>query len=107
MNPVHTDFLDLSRNEFSSSISSDISKLTSIKILNLSELSLTGQFPVDAMKSLSTLEHIAIAQATKMSGPLLELSESWPNLKLFDIYRSKFTGTIPTTIGTNTKLEYL
>jgi len=100
-------FLDLSGNEFSSTISSDISKLTNLRILHLNELSLTGQLPVDAMKSVSTLKELAISHATKMSGPLLELSDSWPNITSLDIYRSSFTGTIPTTIGVNTKLELL
>eukprot|EP00536_Pseudo-nitzschia_multiseries_P009963 jgi/Psemu1/202069/e_gw1.290.19.1 len=97
--------LMLSSNEFHSTISSDISKLTNLKKLYLGELFLTGQFPVDAMKSLSSLEHLAVSDATEVSGPLLEYSSHWPNLTYFDIYESMFTGTIPTTIGTNSKLQ--
>ena len=76
-------------------------------MLHLNQLSLTGELPLDAMKSLSSLEDISIAHATKVNGPILEFFESWPNLTSIDIYRSNFTGTIPTTIGINTKLEFL
>jgi len=101
-----TAFLDLGVNEFTSTISSDISKLTNIETLHLSELSLTGQFP-DSIKSLTSLKHLLITHAQQMSGPLLEFVKYWPNLELFDIYQSGFTGTIPTTIGMNTKLNLL
>mmetsp|Transcript_16575 Transcript_16575/g.38299 ORF Transcript_16575/g.38299 Transcript_16575/m.38299 type:complete len:567 (+) Transcript_16575:117-1817(+) len=97
--------LDLSGNDFSSTISSDISKLTNLRRLHLNELSLTGELPVDAMKSLSNLEQLAMTHATRMNGPLLEYSISWPNLTSIDIYQSHFSGTIPTTVGVNTKLE--
>ena len=97
----------MSKNEFSSSLSSEISRLSNLKILHLAELSLTGQIPVDAMKQLTSLEQIVITYATKMKGPLLELSEHWPNLNVVDIYMSGFDGSIPTTIGQNTNLEML
>jgi hypothetical protein len=99
--------LGLSANEISSTISPDISKLTDLRELHLSDLSLTGEIPADAMKSLSNLEDISFSFASKMSGPLLEFMEHWPNLKHFNIYNSFFTGTIPTTIGMNTGLETL
>eukprot|EP00537_Pseudo-nitzschia_pungens_P010249 CAMPEP_0172388326 /NCGR_PEP_ID=MMETSP1061-20121228/5454_1 /TAXON_ID=37318 /ORGANISM="Pseudo-nitzschia pungens, Strain cf. pungens" /LENGTH=547 /DNA_ID=CAMNT_0013118197 /DNA_START=24 /DNA_END=1667 /DNA_ORIENTATION=+ len=97
--------LILSKNEFYSTISPDIAKLTNLKALHLTELQLTGQLPADAMKSMSTLEHILFADSTKLSGPILEFSAHWPNLTVLDLYQSSFTGTIPATIGTNTKLE--
>lgn len=97
----------MSANEISSTISPDISKLTDLRELHLSDLSLTGEIPADAMKSLSNLEDISFSFASKMSGPLLEFMEHWPNLKHFNIYNSFFTGTIPTTIGMNTGLETL
>ncbi|VEU33967.1 unnamed protein product [Pseudo-nitzschia multistriata] len=99
--------VDMRNNGFLSTISSDISKLTNLKALYLGELFLTGEVPTDAMKSLSSLEEISISHATEMTGPLLEFSEHWPNLTYFDILRSTFTGTIPTTIGTNTNLKYM
>jgi hypothetical protein len=104
---MHKDTLDLSKNDFISTISPEISKLTNIKILHLAELDLTGQVPVDAMKSLSTLEQLVITSATGLRGPLVELTESWPNLTVLDLYQSEFTGTIPASIGKNTKLEIL
>ena len=100
-------FLNLSQNKFSSSISSDISKLSSLRSLFLAELLLTGEIPVDAMKSLSSLEQIVITSATKLRGPLFEQIGNWPNLKVFDIHGSRFTGSIPTTIGEITNLEFM
>lgn len=97
--------LDLSQNQFSSSISSDISKLSSLRSLYLSDLALTGEIPIDAMKSLSELRAISVASATSMTGPLLELLPFWPLLQSIDMHTSGMTGTIPTTIGGNTELR--
>ena len=97
--------LDLSQNKFSSSISSDISNLTSLRSLYLSELALTGEIPIDAMKSLSGLRAISVASATSMTGPLFELLPFWPLMSDIDMHTSGMTGTIPTTIGGNTELE--
>jgi len=99
--------LDLSKNEFTSSISPDISKLTNLKFLNFDELKLTGQFPGDAMRSLSNLEKISITFAHKLSGDLMKYTENWPNLTKIDISHSGLIGTLPSTIGMNTKLEYM
>ena len=97
--------LDLSQNKFSSSISSDISNLPSLRSLYLSELALTGEIPMDAMKSLSGLRAISVASTTSMTGALLELLPFWPLLESIDMHTSGMTGTLPTTIGENTELR--
>jgi len=100
--------LDLSKNNFASTISPEISMLSNLQVLHLMELvSLTGEIPVDAMRQLTSLEHLVITFAQNLRGPLLEASSSWTNLNTFDVYLSGFTGTIPKTIGQSANLEYL
>mmetsp|Transcript_19285 Transcript_19285/g.21273 ORF Transcript_19285/g.21273 Transcript_19285/m.21273 type:complete len:559 (+) Transcript_19285:106-1782(+) len=101
---TNLEFLDLSRNDFTSTISSDISNLTSLKSLVLNDLSLTGSVP-ESLKSVSTLEDFSIWHGGKMSGPILDFMSYWPNLVTMDIYQSSFTGTIPTSIGINSNLK--
>ena len=100
-------FVDLSQNAFDSSISPDISKLSNLMGLYLSDLSLTGEIPIDDMKALTWLQFLTINSAPYLRGPILELLESLKYLKILDIQSSGFTGTIPTSIGENTFLQFL
>jgi hypothetical protein len=101
-----TVFLDLSRNDFTSTISSDISKLSNLKSLIFNELSLTGAVP-ESLKLVTTLEDVSLWHADKMTGNILDLMQYWPDLQMMDIYQTSFTGTLPTSIGMNTNLRVL
>ncbi|MGK3760287.1 MAG: hypothetical protein ACI8RD_012604 [Bacillariaceae sp.] len=102
---LSTVFLDLSRNDFTSTISSDISNLSNLRSLFFNELSLTGTMP-ESLKLVTNLEDVSLWH-NEMSGNILDLTKYWPNLHIMDIYQTSFTGTLPTSIGMNTNLKML
>jgi Leucine-rich repeat (LRR) protein len=105
--PNITEFLDLARNYFSSSLSPDIAKLTNLKILVLDELSgLTGSLP-NSLIRLTNLRDLRLRQ-TQMTAPIFDFIEYWPELENLDIGQSWVTGSIPTNIAvSNNKLKRL
>ena len=103
---LSTAFLDLSRNDFTSTISSDISNLSNLKTLILNELSLTGTVP-ESLRLVTTLEDVSLWHADKLTGNILDFLQYWPSLRIMDIFQTSFTGTLPTSIGMNTNLRYL
>jgi len=96
--------LNLSSNDFTSSISPGISKLSNLKSLILNHLLLTGTLP-DPLKGVTTLEHVSFWDAIGMNGNIFRFMQHWPNLITLDILSSSFTGTIPTEVGLNTNLK--
>lgn len=92
-----TEYLDLGRNDFSSTLSADIGKLTMLDTLSLGEVSLTGTLP-DTMIALTNMRRLRLEQSV-MKGPIFNLMEYWPKMEDLDLSLSLFTGTIPTSIG--------
>lgn len=96
------EFLDLSRNDFSSSLSPEFAKLTNLHTLVLNELSaLTGSLP-DALANLTNMKDLQLHQ-TQVTGRIFDFAASWPKLEVLDIGQAHVTGTLPTTIGISNK----
>jgi hypothetical protein len=96
--------LDLSRNDFSSTLSPDIAKLTNLKFLVLDEVTgVTGTLP-ESLKTLTSLQSVRLEQSP-MTAPIFDFVAHWPKLEKLDISLSQFTGTIPTTIGNLVSLQ--
>jgi Leucine-rich repeat (LRR) protein len=96
----------LSRNEFSSTLSPSISKLTNLEYLFLDQVTeLKGTLP-ESLKTLSNLKILRLEQS-QMEGPIFEFVPHWPKLVTLDISQSLFTGTIPSSVGDWEKLSYL
>jgi hypothetical protein len=96
--------MDLSENEFTSTLSPNIANLTNLKTLALDQLEgLTGPLP-ESLKTLSNLQFLSMDQ-NQLTGPIFDFVRHWPDLETMDISLSLFTGTIPTTIGSMKKLK--
>lgn len=78
--------------------------MTNLRELHLGNNLLTGTIP-DSLSSLD-LEVLRV-QDNYLTGQVLGLIDSWPNMKHFDIERTLITGTIPESIGTLGRLEKL
>lgn len=101
-----TEFLDLSNNEFSSTLSPDVAKLTNLKALVLDQLTgLTGTLP-ESLKAMSNIQGAHFEQSL-LKGHIFDFVTHWPKLEMLDISLSSFTGTIPTEIGNMEKLRIL
>ncbi|KAG7348249.1 RHS repeat-associated core domain containing protein [Nitzschia inconspicua] len=98
--------LDLSQNEFSSTLNPSISKLTNLKYLLLDQLTgLTGTLP-ESLKTLSNLRLLRLEQS-QMKAPIFDFVPHWPKLETLDLKQSLFTGTIPTSIAEWENLKFL
>jgi hypothetical protein len=98
------DFLDLSANGFTSTLSSEMANLSNLKFLGLDQLvGLSGTLP-DSFKSLSRLQEFYLRN-TQISGKFFEIATHWSDLKNLDLSQTQITGTIPTTIGLFSNME--
>jgi hypothetical protein len=103
---IITESLDLSRNEFSATLSPSISNLNNLKYLLLDQVGgLEGTLP-ESLKTLSDLRMVRLEQS-QMRAPIFEFVSHWPQLEALDISQSLFTGTIPHTISDLENLSFL
>ncbi len=112
--------LDLSRNEFSSTLSDQVGNLARLTNLNVGNNYLDGTFPT-SLRTLKTLSEFLdlsamhvnyaahasiilsaesfVAGSNQLSGHFLESVLEWTNLESLDVSETGLTGTIPTKFG--------
>ncbi|KAK1409278.1 hypothetical protein QVD17_35804 [Tagetes erecta] len=94
--------LDISHNELSGEIPSDIGKFSSLRVLNMSRNSLTGEIPetVGKLKSLNSLD----LSENRLNGSIpLEIGGA-TSLKDLILSQNYLSGNIPSSIGTCSSL---
>ncbi|XP_059292385.1 receptor-like protein EIX2 [Lycium ferocissimum] len=90
--------LDLSRNQFSGELPDCWMNMSNLAVLNLAYNNFSGNVP-PSLGSLTSLEALYIRQ-NSFSGMLPSFSQC-QLLQILDLGRNKFTGRIPTWIGTD------
>lgn len=93
-----TETWDISKNNFISTIDSDIGKLQNLTHLMVDENSFSGPIP-SSVTGLTNLQHVVLADNPNLVGPLFNYSTNWSRLQYLDISATGFTGTLPTEIG--------
>ncbi|XP_058076019.1 receptor-like protein EIX2 isoform X2 [Magnolia sinica] len=100
--------LDLSSNNFNSSIPNWIANISSLVFLDLSYNNFHGEFPYQ-FSQLPNLEELRLrGDADKLSANCSELLEgSWSRIKILELYLGHLYGEIPVSTGNITSLESL
>nr|WP_321358792.1 T9SS type A sorting domain-containing protein [uncultured Draconibacterium sp.] len=83
----------------------EISKLTALRVLRLSNNDLTGELPED-IGNMSNLERLVLF-GNKLSGPIPESIGNISTLNVISIADNNFSGSIPSSFGNLTKLVEL
>ncbi|PWA71261.1 Leucine-rich repeat-containing protein [Artemisia annua] len=96
---------DVSHNELSGEIPSDIGKFSSLRLLNMSKNSLIGEIPetIGKLKALSTLD----LSENQLNGSIPMEIGSAASLKDLILSRNLLSGSIPSSIGTCSSLTSL
>ncbi|CAB4301524.1 unnamed protein product [Prunus armeniaca] len=103
--PQNLQVVDLSLNQFSGEIASDIGVLSSLLSLNLSGNSLVGHIPV-TIGELKALDNVDLSE-NRLSGSIpLEIGGAF-SLKELRLENNLLTGKIPTSIGNCSSLTTL
>ncbi|KAH0979334.1 hypothetical protein GBA52_006511 [Prunus armeniaca] len=103
--PQNLQVVDLSLNQFSGEIASDIGVLSSLLSLNLSGNSLVGPIPV-TIGELKALDNVDLSE-NRLSGSIpLEIGGAF-SLKELRLENNLLTGKIPTSIGNCSSLTTL
>ncbi|KAJ1424898.1 Protein kinase domain [Sesbania bispinosa] len=97
--------LDMSFNALNESIGLQLDGLASLKILNLSNNSFTGNLPTNLGRSM-VLEQLLLS-SNHFSGTIPDQILSYKNLTVIDLKENVLVGSIPTNIGNLSKLENL
>ena len=97
--------LDLSDNELSSTIPSELGHLTHLEVLYLSENQLSGTIP-SALGVLSNLIELSL-WSNELTGPIPPELGRLANLEMLHLGKNELSGTIPTELGNLTHLERL
>ena len=97
--------LDLSDNELSSTIPSELGHLTYLEVLYLSENQLSGTIP-PALGILSHLIELGL-WSNELTGTIPPELGRLANLEVMYLGDNELSGTIPTELGNLTNLEYL
>ncbi|GJS76708.1 probable LRR receptor-like serine/threonine-protein kinase IRK [Tanacetum coccineum] len=97
--------LDVSHNELSGEIPSDIGKFSSLRLLNMSKNSLIGEIPetIGKLKALSTLD----LSENQLNGSIPVEIGGAASLKDLILSRNYLSGSIPSSIGTCSSLTSL
>ena len=101
----HVTELRLRGNNLSGQIPTELSHLTSLKLLNLGGNELTGNIP-EELGSLTELESLDLYK-NQLTGNIPEALGNLTNLRRLDLDGNKLTGSIPPEIGNLTTLEHL
>jgi len=112
--------LDLSSNQFSSSLPNAIRKLSNIETMNLGYNELTGSITLspnelmdqddDAKGDLRTLIMPSLRTFNVTNNEMrgtLDFVELFPSLQVLDVTKNRFTGRLPGVLGGLTRLEAL
>ena len=97
--------LDLSENNLSGTIPSELADLSSLEKLNLDLNELKGQIPAE-LGILANLEDLYI-QNNELGGPLPGALANLANLRQLVLYGNAITGTIPAGLGSLSNLTAL
>ncbi|PWA93480.1 receptor like protein 56 [Artemisia annua] len=99
--------LDLSFNNLTGSIPTEIQTMSSLQVLSLAGNSLDGVLPEYGLCELKKLQELDL-HANNFEGNLPQCFDKFSSLKLFEISSNKFSGIIPPSLISNlTSLEYL
>lgn len=88
--------LTIDRNDFVSTIPSEIGLMTKLRELHMGRNQLTGSIP-STIKALDL--RVLRLQHNDLTGQALEYLASWPNMERLNFDRTWITGTIPESIG--------
>lgn len=83
---------------FSTGLSSDLCKLTKLKVLEVSSTSIPSLGP-SCLGALTSLEEVRMQSNHKVAGGLPVWPTSLPNLKVLDFSNNAHTGNIPVQYG--------
>jgi Leucine-rich repeat (LRR) protein len=97
--------LDLSDNDLSGTIPSDIGNFGSIERLDLSDNNLSGTIPSD-IGDLTSLEQLKL-QGNSLSGSIPGAIGSLTDLKWLDLSNNSLSGSIPSAIGSLSSVQRL
>ncbi|ESR62166.1 hypothetical protein CICLE_v10018259mg, partial [Citrus x clementina] len=97
-------YLDFSGNSFHDTIPNELKQLRRLKIVDLSNSSLSGSLPDDLCNIFPELESFDVS-SNKITGQLPSSLGDCNKLKRLSISVNKITGTIPRTVGNLTELE--
>ncbi|KAI9330048.1 hypothetical protein BDR26DRAFT_871747 [Obelidium mucronatum] len=89
--------LDLKANRFTGSIPSFLSNLTHLSYLDLSSNQLTGSIP-SAIMAITSIQQLILSY-NQLSGSIPDAFEKIPNLISIHLESNQLTGKIPTTIN--------
>ncbi|KAM2975484.1 hypothetical protein FF1_001641 [Malus domestica] len=95
--------LDLSLNQFSGEITSDIGALSSLHVLNLSGNSLAGPIPV-AIGDLKVLDNLDLSE-NRLNGTIPTSIENCSSLTTLIVSQNRLTGPIPAAMSKLTNLQ--
>ncbi|KAI3800025.1 hypothetical protein L1987_35332 [Smallanthus sonchifolius] len=95
-------FLDISHNELSGEIPSDIGKFSSLRFLNMSKNSLTGGIP-ETVGKLKALNSIDLSE-NQLNGSIPVEIGGATKLKELILSQNSLSGNIPSSIGTCSSL---
>ena len=97
--------LDLSDNQLSGEVPSELGSLSNLESLNLSSNELTGTIPAE-LGSLSKLQGLSL-WGNQLTGPVPTWLGSLANLRYLYLNSNQLSGPIPTELGSLSKLQGL
>ncbi|CAN1276992.1 Receptor-like protein 50 [Linum perenne] len=105
-NLQHLQVLDLSFNNFNTTVPTGIGNLTYLRYLNLSSAGFYGQIPA-AISGLTKLVGLDLSMLYFPGAPIPETLGKFSALYVLNFSNNAFTGQIPTVLGNLSQLESL
>lgn len=90
-------WLDISNNGYTT-IPNELGALSDLEVLDLSKNNFSGSFPDEVISQLTNLEYLMMNQ-NNFSGTLPTSLDYLSNLRVFDVSRNNFSGPIPPAIA--------